>query len=48
LKPIAYGLQKLVIMCHIVDDLVSTDDLEEQIQQVAGVGGTDIVSFSKL
>jgi elongation factor 1-beta len=30
--PIGYGIKKLQISCHIVDDLVSVDDIQEQIQ----------------
>merc|ERR1712177_41509 len=32
LKPIAFGVNKLTIMCTIVDDLVSSDNLQEQIE----------------
>ena len=48
-KPIAYGLKKIVIMCHIVDKLISVDDLQEKIQEFEDeVQSTDIASFSKL
>ena len=48
-KPIAYGVKKIVIMCHIVDKLISVDDLQEKIQEFEDdVQSTDIASFSKL
>merc|ERR1712000_404267 len=31
LKEVAFGIKKLSIMCTIIDDLVSTDDIQEQI-----------------
>ena len=49
LKPIAFGVSKLVIMCHIVDKLVSVDDLQEKIQEYEDeVQSTDVAAFSKL
>ena len=49
LKPIAFGVSKLVIMCHIVDKLVSVDDLQEKIQEFEDdVQSTDVAAFSKL
>jgi elongation factor 1-beta len=48
-KPIAYGVFKLTIMCHIVDKLVSVDDLQEKIAEFEDeVQSSDIASFSKL
>jgi len=48
-KPIAYGVSKLVIMCHIVDKLVSVDDLQEKIGELEDhVQSTDVAAFSKL
>ena len=32
LVPVAYGIKKLVVVCTILDDLVSTDDLQEKIE----------------
>jgi len=49
LKPIGYGIKKLQICCHVVDDLVSVDDIQEKIQEFEEyVQSTDIASFSKL
>lgn len=49
LVPIGYGIRKLSISCHIEDDKVSVDDLQERIQELEEyVQSTDIVSFSKL
>jgi len=48
-KPIAYGVNKLTIMCHIVDKLVSVDDLQEKIGEMEDyVQSTDVAAFSKL
>jgi translation elongation factor EF-1beta len=49
LQPIGYGIKKLQISCHIVDDLVSVDDIQEKIQEFEDlVQSTDINSFEKL
>jgi len=49
LKPVGYGIKKLQICCHIVDDLVSIDDICEKIQEFEDlVQSTDIASFQKL
>ena len=49
LKPVAYGLKKIVIMCHIVDTQVSVDDLQEKIGEFDDdVQSTDVVTFTKL
>jgi len=49
LVAIGYGVKKLQISCHIVDDLVSVDDIQEQIQAFEDyVQSTDIVTFTKL
>merc|ERR1712137_78637 len=34
IKPIAYGINKLQIVCTIVDDLVSSDTLQEKIEEL--------------
>mmetsp|Transcript_41594 Transcript_41594/g.57997 ORF Transcript_41594/g.57997 Transcript_41594/m.57997 type:complete len:224 (+) Transcript_41594:88-759(+) len=48
-KPVAFGLFKIRIMCHVVDKLVSVDDLQDKIAEFEDeVQSTDIVSFSKL
>jgi len=49
LVPIGYGIKKLQISCHIVDDLVSMDDVQEKIEGFSDhVQSTDIVTFTKL
>eukprot|EP01118_Nematostelium_gracile_P009500 TRINITY_DN3213_c0_g1_i1.p1 TRINITY_DN3213_c0_g1~~TRINITY_DN3213_c0_g1_i1.p1 ORF type:complete len:222 (-),score=82.80 TRINITY_DN3213_c0_g1_i1:44-709(-) len=49
LVPIGYGVKKLQISCHIVDELVSVDDIQEQIQGFEDhVQSTDVVTFTKL
>ena len=48
LIPVAFGIKKLRIICVVVDDLVSTDDLQEQIEALDGVQSTDIHAFNKL
>ena len=48
-KPVAFGLFKLCIMLHVVDKLVSVDDLQDKIAEFEDeVQSTDIVAFSKL
>jgi len=46
--PVAYGIEKLRIISQVVDDLVATDDLQEQIEQIQGVQSTDIYAFNKV
>jgi len=49
IKPIAFGINKLTLLCHIVDDLVSVDDLQDKISEFEDeVQSTDIDSFVKL
>jgi len=49
IKPIAFGINKLTLLCHIVDDLVSVDDLQDKIAEFEDeVQSTDIDSFVKL
>jgi elongation factor 1-beta len=49
IKPIAFGINKLTLLCHIVDDKVSVDDLQEKIAEFEDeVQSTDIDSFVKL
>jgi len=49
LVPVAYGIKKLQIQAVIIDDLVSTDDLQERIQENEElVQSTDVASFQKL
>ena len=46
--PVAFGIKKLRIICVVVDELVSTDDLQESIEALDGVQSTDIHAFNKL
>ena len=48
LIPVAFGIRKLRIIAVVVDDLVSTDDLQESIEALEGVQSTDIHAFNKL
>jgi len=49
LVPIGYGIKKLQISCHIEDEKVSVDDIQEKIQAFEDlVQSTDIQSFTKL
>lgn len=47
--PIAFGMKKLRMKCIIIDDLVSTDDIFEKIQETfeEDVQSIDTVSFNK-
>ena len=48
-EPVAYGVFKIIIGCTIVDDLVSTDDLIEQIEAFEDdCQSVDIAAFNKL
>lgn len=47
--PIAFGIYKLIIGATIEDALVSTDDIEEKMQEMDDmVQSVDIQSFNKL
>jgi elongation factor 1-beta len=47
--PIAFGIFKLIIGATIHDNLVSTDDVQEQIEEMEDmVQSVDIQSFNKL
>jgi len=46
--PVAFGIKKLRIICVVMDELVSTDDLQEAIEALDGVQSTDIHAFNKL
>jgi len=48
LEPIAFGLKKLRIIAIVVDELVSTDDLQERMEALPGVQSTDIHAFNKV
>jgi len=47
-KPVAYGIFKLRIVAVVVDDLVSTDSLQEEIEAFEEVQSTDIHAFNKI
>lgn len=42
---IAYGLQKLRIMCQLVDQLTNPDSIREEVENLEGVQSTDIFAF---
>ncbi len=47
--PVAFGVKKLRILCTIVDELVSVDALQEQIEAFEDdVQSVDIYSFNKV
>merc|ERR550534_2896294 len=47
--PVGYGINKLRITCVVVDDLVSTDDIEDQIVGFEyHVQSMDIFAFNKI
>ena len=49
LVPVAFGIKKLVVVCTILDDLVSTDDLQEKIEAFEDfVQSVDIQAFNKI
>jgi len=49
LEPVGYGIFKLRIRCVVVDDLVSTDDIEDQIIGFGDhVQSMDIFAFNKI
>ena len=49
LLPVGFGIRKLQINLVVVDDLVSLDELQEQIAEIEDyVQSSDIVSFPSL
>eukprot|EP00033_Pygsuia_biforma_P000070 GCRY01000090.1.p2 GENE.GCRY01000090.1~~GCRY01000090.1.p2 ORF type:complete len:105 (+),score=36.16 GCRY01000090.1:344-658(+) len=49
LADVAFGVKKLVISCKVVDELVSTDELQENIEAIDDyVQSVDIVAFNKV
>jgi len=48
LEPIAFGLKKLRIIAIVHDDVVSVDELQEEIEKLPGVQSTDIHAFNKV
>jgi len=47
-KPIAYGLQKLVIMATLIDELVDVDALKESLEAISLVQSADIFAWNKI
>jgi translation elongation factor EF-1beta len=48
LADVAYGVKKLVINTVVLDDLVSVDELQEQMESLELVQSTEIVAFNKI
>ncbi|XP_042886901.1 probable elongation factor 1-delta [Penaeus japonicus] len=49
LKPLAFGIQKLSILCTVEDEKVSIDDLSEKIQEIEDyVQSVDVAAFNKI
>lgn len=49
LVPLAYGINKLQIMCVVEDDKVSVDLLQEKIEELEDlVQSVDIAAFQKI
>ncbi|XP_063610961.1 elongation factor 1-beta'-like isoform X2 [Penaeus indicus] len=49
LKPLAFGIQKLSILCTVEDEKVSIDDLCEKIQEIEDyVQSVDVAAFNKI
>jgi translation elongation factor EF-1beta len=49
LKPVAYGINKLVMSCVIVDDQVATDDIFEPIEQMEDeVQSVDMLTMNRI
>ena len=49
LVEIGYGIKKLSISCHIEDEKVSVDDIQDKIQELEDlVQSTDVAVFNKL
>jgi len=48
LVPVGYGVSKLRIIANVVDDIVSVDDLQQQIEDLEDVQSSDIYAFNKL
>jgi translation elongation factor EF-1beta len=47
-EAVAYGLKKLRIVAIVHDDLVSVDELQEEIEKLPGVQSTDVHAFNKV
>ena len=49
LKPLAFGVKKLQIVCVVEDDHVSIDELSEKIEAFEDyVQSVDVVAFNKI
>ncbi|XP_047481050.1 elongation factor 1-beta'-like isoform X2 [Penaeus chinensis] len=49
LKPLAFGILKLSILCTVEDEKVSIDDLSEKIQEIEDyVQSVDVAAFNKI
>ena len=48
IEPIAFGVCKIVIGATIEDLKVSTDDVQEEIEELEDVQSIDILAFNKL
>ena len=48
LEPVAFGIKKIIIGAAIEDLKVSTDDVQEQIEDMEEVQSVDIAAFNKL
>lgn len=47
--PVGFGIKKLQINCVVVDDLVSVDELQQQIEEFEDhVQSTDVAAMQKL
>merc|ERR1719206_476662 len=49
LNPVGFGINKLCILCTVVDDKVSVDDLSEKIEEFEDfVQSVDVAAFNKV
>lgn len=49
LVPVGYGIKKLQIMCTVVDDLVSIEELQEKIEEFEDyVQNADVAAMNKI
>ena len=48
LEPVAFGIKKIIIGAAIEDAKVSTDDVQEEIEEMDEVQSVDIAAFNKL
>merc|ERR1719309_273948 len=49
LNPVGFGINKLSILCTVVDDKVSVDDLSEKIEEFEDfVQSVDVAAFNKV